>query len=519
VVENIHMDHAGDDAVAIKAGKGPEAWNRQWTCEDVYVRNIKLVFGDDNGLCIGSDVSGGLRGIFAEGFSIDRVRYNAIYLKSKPSNYGLIDGVWFRDVEVTDRILSEALIAVRMDYKGDTSTSHPTDYENINIENVFCRNASDAHPAIAIVGNSASHIGRRDPVTLRNIHIGGAKPGYYELVTYTDGYVKANVHVGQALLPYGLHDPVLSLEKVHATGSAPRDSGVLLDFLPAAQRLASRVGTSAAGILTNWSWFYGGEVASGWTQAPQADGRFTLAHAAGTPGTAYTVWSSTTQDSSQDTLQIAVALPLAQLEANGNPGYQPFTLAEVSTPLWDPAQFDRVLVRADDPLLQLVNHHGPATSGLVTNTFLVGTGGSLTPQVEPVLPFHALDPADFAAPQLFSFLYPELDPNGDANLNGIPNFTEYAAGYDPTASGLPDLGPGVAADLVLAHPLRPDAPDVGTAYWYCTDLAPASWQALVAGDHYETEPSGPGTVRLSLRPDFRAAHPILFLRHDFFVTP
>lgn len=189
LVEDIVFEKAGDDAVAVKAGKGPEAWRNRWKTEDVYVRNLDIVYGDDNGLCIGSDISGGVRNLFAENITMDRIKLNAIYLKSKPSNHGLIDGVWFRNITINE-VERENVISIRMNYKGQTEGDNPTTYENINISNLSCKNASD-QAAIYLVGNQNSHIGQRTPVTLENVVIGGAK--IPEEITYTDQYVKRDV--------------------------------------------------------------------------------------------------------------------------------------------------------------------------------------------------------------------------------------------------------------------------------------------------------------------------------------
>ena len=78
----------GDDAVAIKSGRDADGRRVARPSEDIVIRNCRF-FSKCNGLCIGSEMSGGVRGVYMSNIEIGNVK-NALLLKSNLDRGGYI---------------------------------------------------------------------------------------------------------------------------------------------------------------------------------------------------------------------------------------------------------------------------------------------------------------------------------------------------------------------------------------------------------------------------------------------
>lgn len=87
-------------------------------------------------------------------------------------------------------------------------------------------------------------------------------------------------------------------------------------------------------------------------------------------------------------------------------------------------------------------------------------------------------------PATFALLHPGLDPNGDANGNGVSNHAEYAAGFDPTRNTPSDLGLHAAPGR-LAYQIRGNAADVTARIQKSANLD--NWTDLIEGDDFTIE--------------------------------
>ena len=124
----------GDDSIAIKAGRDNDAWRIGRPTENVVIRNCNF-FSKINGVCIGSEMSGGVRNVFVENINIP-MSSNAIYFKANLDRGGYIKNVFVRNIK-TDTVRT-ALVRFEPNYKGQKSSFNPTLFENFEIENVTC---------------------------------------------------------------------------------------------------------------------------------------------------------------------------------------------------------------------------------------------------------------------------------------------------------------------------------------------------------------------------------------------
>jgi polygalacturonase len=83
----------GDDCIAIKSGRGMEAYKLLWTTEDVEITNC--TFADSIFACIGigSETSGGIRNVRIKNCRITSARTFAIYIKSRPGRGAFIENI------------------------------------------------------------------------------------------------------------------------------------------------------------------------------------------------------------------------------------------------------------------------------------------------------------------------------------------------------------------------------------------------------------------------------------------
>lgn len=238
---------------------------------------------------------------------------------------------------------------------------------------------------------------------------------------------------------------------------------------------------------------------TGWTAEFDAEGVVQLSH--GQFG--WTVWDT-------ETMSVGSSVSTTSLERNATAGHQFFTLAEVSSPLWDSAGYDAIIVRSDSALLSAPNYLGTEQAGPVEEVFVAQEG--IFSYSAPGLQYLLLEPGDFAEWTDFVTAHPALVAGADANGNGRSNFLDYASGQDPEAAGLLPIVELEGTTLTLRR--RVDGIDALAVAEYSDDLD--EWFPLEEGVHYTVTSntvSGPMRTRvLELLP---GQPPTCFFRQGF----
>jgi len=90
----------GDDCIAIKSGRGAEAYALLRTTEDVHITNC--TFADAIFACIGigSETSGGIRNVRIEHCKFTHAQTFAIYIKSRPGRGAFIEDIVADDLDI-----------------------------------------------------------------------------------------------------------------------------------------------------------------------------------------------------------------------------------------------------------------------------------------------------------------------------------------------------------------------------------------------------------------------------------
>ncbi len=221
-----------------------------------------------------------------------------------------------------------------------------------------------------------------------------------------------------------------------------------------------------------------GEVDTGWSATGVNDGTVRLTNNGYVPDATFTTWQSSSSNPSQDTMALRIVISNDLLELNATSGYQPFTLAEVSSAGWDASLYDAVIVRSDSALLLAANYTGAATPGEIPEAFVGDLGG---PTISTTgLHYLLLSPGDFAEWTDFASEHPALAAGGDANGNGRSNFIDYATGQDPEAPGL--LAPVELSGNTLTLRRRTNGIDAQATAQFSDTLD--GWDPLEEGVHY-----------------------------------
>lgn len=136
LIENC-LFRTGDDAVAIKSGRDADGRRVGRPSENITIRNCRF-FSECNGLCIGSEMSGGVRNILMENVEIGEVK-NALLFKSNLDRGGYIENVTVRNVSIEGA--KGAVLRFETNYFGYRGGNMPALYRDFTIENVTANHA------------------------------------------------------------------------------------------------------------------------------------------------------------------------------------------------------------------------------------------------------------------------------------------------------------------------------------------------------------------------------------------
>ena len=159
----------GDDAIAIKSGRDNDGRRVSRPSENIVLRNC-IVNEAHGAVAIGSEISGDIRNILAQNFTINMAQYG-FRMKANSQRGGIAENIWIKDFSIRD--VRNALIQLNANYEKKVIeyTTFPPVFQNINISNIVCENTLDS---INILGISESTL---KDIRLTNISIGKSKGG------------------------------------------------------------------------------------------------------------------------------------------------------------------------------------------------------------------------------------------------------------------------------------------------------------------------------------------------------
>jgi len=158
-----HCDFTvGDDGIAIKAGRDQDGWRIGQPTENIIVRDC-VFKSKTNGLCIGSEMSAGVRNVYMYNVKIKKC-LSAIYFKSNLDRGGFIENIHVNDVQCDSA--RSAFIRFENNYHGSRGGHYPTKFAGFTIQNVTCNYSGEAGIyAVGVQGNPLENI------SLKNVTI------------------------------------------------------------------------------------------------------------------------------------------------------------------------------------------------------------------------------------------------------------------------------------------------------------------------------------------------------------
>ena len=199
LIENCTF-RTGDDAVAIKSGRDADGRSIGRPSENIVIRHC-LFHSECNGLCIGSEMSGGVANVHMSHITIGTVK-NALYFKSNRDRGGYIRGVDVSHITVEHAL--GAILRFETNYFGYRGGDYPSRYEHFVISDVVARQAD--RYAIFMDG---SDVGNIDDILVRRFSVDEAPNAYYLMNTARVTFDSVTVG-GHALPP----TPLQSAEHV-----------------------------------------------------------------------------------------------------------------------------------------------------------------------------------------------------------------------------------------------------------------------------------------------------------------
>jgi polygalacturonase len=126
--------NTGDDCIAIKSGRNADGRRVHVSCENIIIQGCKMKNGH-GGVVIGSEMSGGVRNVYAENNIMDSPKLDrVIRIKTNSNRGGIVENVFMRNIEVGQ--VAEAIVKIDFYYEeGDTGDFTPI-VRNIDVENV-----------------------------------------------------------------------------------------------------------------------------------------------------------------------------------------------------------------------------------------------------------------------------------------------------------------------------------------------------------------------------------------------
>lgn len=124
--------NTGDDCIAIKSGRNADGRRINVPSENIVIQNCTMANGH-GGVVIGSEISGGVRNVFAENCQMNSPLLDrALRIKTSSMRGGVVENVYLRNIDVGQ--VAQQVVRVNMFYE-DSGAYLPT-VRNIEVRNM-----------------------------------------------------------------------------------------------------------------------------------------------------------------------------------------------------------------------------------------------------------------------------------------------------------------------------------------------------------------------------------------------
>ena len=133
LIEDCYFD-TGDDCIAIKSGRNEDGRRVGVPTENVIIRGCEMKDGH-GGVTIGSEISGGVRNVFAENCKMDSPNLDhALRFKNNAARGGLLENFYFRNITVGQ--VAHAVITIDFNYEEGARGKFTPVLRNLSAENL-----------------------------------------------------------------------------------------------------------------------------------------------------------------------------------------------------------------------------------------------------------------------------------------------------------------------------------------------------------------------------------------------
>ena len=133
LIKDCYFD-TGDDCIAIKSGRNEDGRRIGVPTENVIVQGCEMKDGH-GGVTIGSEISGGVRNVFAENCRMDSPNLDhALRVKNNASRGGLLENFYFRNIVIGQ--VAHAVITIDFNYEEGAKGKYTPVMRNFSVENL-----------------------------------------------------------------------------------------------------------------------------------------------------------------------------------------------------------------------------------------------------------------------------------------------------------------------------------------------------------------------------------------------
>jgi len=133
LIKNCYFD-TGDDCIAIKSGRNNDGRRINIPCENIVIQNCVMKEGH-GGVVIGSEISGGVRNVFAEDCIMSSPHLErAIRIKTNSIRGGVLENIFVRNLKVDE--VREAVLKIDYFYEEGDAGQFTPEVKNIYLENI-----------------------------------------------------------------------------------------------------------------------------------------------------------------------------------------------------------------------------------------------------------------------------------------------------------------------------------------------------------------------------------------------
>jgi polygalacturonase len=134
--------NTGDDCIAIKAGRNEDGRRVNARSENIVVQDCHMQDGH-GGVTIGSEISGGVRNVFAENCRMDSPRLDsAVRIKNNAMRGGVLENIHVRNIEIGE--VAQAGLSIDFFYEEGEAGKFTPVARNVDLRNLTTRKAQYA---------------------------------------------------------------------------------------------------------------------------------------------------------------------------------------------------------------------------------------------------------------------------------------------------------------------------------------------------------------------------------------